>query len=87
MELYTDISSRCQALRADMTFRNIFELTCSQPERIAAHWLEGDEERSATFGDYRRMAMNYAQTLRSKLGANPVLDRIGEGGRGNKAND
>jgi 8-amino-7-oxononanoate synthase/acyl carrier protein len=68
MELYTDISSRCQALRADMTFRNIFELTCSQPERIAAHWLEGDEERSATFGDYRRMAMNYAQTLRSKLG-------------------
>ena len=68
MELYTDISSRCQALRADMTFKNIFELTCSQPERIAAHWLEGDEERSATFGDYRRMAMNYAQTLRSKLG-------------------
>ena len=68
MELYTDISSRCQALRADMTFKNIFELTCSQPERIAAHWLEGDKERSATFGDYRRMAMNYAQTLRSKLG-------------------
>ena len=68
MDYQTDIRARCQALRQDMTLRRIFELTCENKDRIAARWLENDEERSATFGDYAQMATNYASFLENALG-------------------
>ena len=72
MELKTDISARCEALRQDMTLRRIFELTCENGERVAAHWLEGDQERSATFGELAQKAADYAQFLRKALKDKPV---------------
>ena len=68
MVLFTDIPARCQALRQDMTLEKIYSLTVENPERVAAHWLEGDQERSATFGDYDRLTKNYAAYLREALG-------------------
>jgi len=44
MVLSTDINARCEALRKDMTLRKVFELSCENADRIAAHWLEGNEE-------------------------------------------
>ena len=69
MVLFTDISARCEALRQDMTLEKIFQLTCENPERVAAHWLEGDEERFATFGDYKQKTEDYAQYLSQALGS------------------
>ncbi len=68
MVLSTDINARCEALRKDMTLRKVFELSCENADRIAAHWLEGNEERSATFGDFRRMSGDFAASLRKSLG-------------------
>jgi 8-amino-7-oxononanoate synthase/acyl carrier protein len=68
LKLTTDISARCEALRKNRTFQTIFDLTCENPERIAAHWLEGNEERSCTFGDYRQKTKDYAQYLLKELG-------------------
>jgi len=68
MALITDISARCQALRQDMTLARIYDLTVENPQRVAAHWLEGDTERSATFADYKRQTVNYAAFLRDRLG-------------------
>lgn len=67
LSLTTDITARCEALRQHMSLKTIFHLTCENPERIAAHWLEGDEEKHATFGDYRQTAFNYAQYLKDQL--------------------
>lgn len=69
MELFTDIVARCDALRGEMTFENIFRLTCENPERIAAHWLEGDTEHSLTFGEYQDMTRSYAAYLSKALGS------------------
>ena len=68
MELMTDINARCEALRGDMTFKKIFELSCENKDRVAAHWLEADQERSATFGELRDKARDYGQFLRKALG-------------------
>ncbi len=68
MVLFTDIVARCDTLRTEMTFKKIFELTVENPERLAAHWLEGDKERSWTFGDYEHQTRNYAAYLDKALG-------------------
>ena len=64
----TDISARCETLRQDMTLQNIFNLTVENPERIAAHWLENDQEKSMTFGEYKQRASDFAVYLQKALG-------------------
>ena len=68
MQLITDISARCEALRQQMTFEKIWELTCENPDRVAAHWLDGDVEKAATYGQLKEKARDYGQYLRDRLG-------------------
>ena len=68
MELFTDITARCEALRQDMTLENIYALTNQNPERIAAHYLEGNEEKSLTFAQYDKTVTSWAVFLGQALG-------------------
>lgn len=68
MELYTDIAARCQALRADMTLKNIYALINENPHRIAAHYLENDEEKAITFQQYDSMVKSWSVYLTEILG-------------------
>ncbi len=65
-----DISARSQALRQDMSMRTLYDITTSEQDLVAARWLEGDEERSLTFGDYRAQTMACAAYLTDAIGAN-----------------
>ena len=69
MELFTDITARCEALRQDMTLKNIYALTNENPDRVAAHYLDGNEEKSITFGQYEGRVKAYAAYLSEALGA------------------
>ena len=68
MELFTDITARCEALRQDMTLENIYALTNQNPDRIAAHYLEGNEEKSLTFAQYDKTVTSWAAFLGQALG-------------------
>ncbi|MGI6694687.1 MAG: aminotransferase class I/II-fold pyridoxal phosphate-dependent enzyme [Christensenellales bacterium] len=74
MELYTDITARCQALRKHMTLKNIYALINENPDRVAAHYLEGDEEKTITFRQYDRMVNSWSAYLLRTLGR----DRLGK---------
>ena len=63
-----DISARSEALRRDMTMANLFAITVSEGDMIAAHWLGGDEEKSLTFAQMREKAMDYGALLRRAIG-------------------
>ncbi|MDD4080561.1 MAG: aminotransferase class I/II-fold pyridoxal phosphate-dependent enzyme [Eubacteriales bacterium] len=68
MELFTDITARCEALRQDMTLKNIYALTNENPDRVAAHYLEGDEEKSITFARYDQWVRAFAAYFAKALG-------------------
>ncbi len=68
MELITDITARCEALRQDKSLRNIYALTNQNPDRVAAHYLENDEEKTITFAQYGRMVGAWAAFLASAAG-------------------
>ena len=68
MNATIDIAARSQALRENKTLQGIFEITCSQPDLIASHYLENDEEKSITFGEYRTRVMDAAAYFRKALG-------------------
>ncbi len=68
MELFTDITGRCEALRGDMTLEKIYALTNENPGRVAAHYLEGDEEKTITFAQYDRMVASWAAFLSAAFG-------------------
>lgn len=68
MELFTDITARCEALRRDMTLENIYALTNADPSRVAAHYLEGDEEKTITFAQYDRLIASWAAYLARAFG-------------------
>ncbi|NLB37959.1 MAG: AMP-binding protein, partial [Clostridiales bacterium] len=69
MNATIDIAARSQQLRENKTLQGIFDITCSDPALIAAHYLEGDEEKSITFGEYRTRAMDAAAFLQRALGS------------------
>lgn len=69
MELFTDITARCEALRQDMTLRKIYALTNENPGRVAAHYLEGDSEKSLTFAQYDAWVRAFAAHFSGALGA------------------
>ena len=68
MELFTDITARCEALRGDMTLKKIYALTNENPSRVAAHYLDGDEEKSITFAQYETMVKSWSAFLSGALG-------------------
>lgn len=67
MAIY-DIMKKSQALRQDMSLRNLFELTCSYEDAAAAMELVEDQERIVTFAQYREWTRNYAAYLQNAIG-------------------
>ncbi len=68
MPYTTDIMGRSNSLRQSMTLKNLFDITCSQGERPASHWLEGEQDRLYTYGDLRQKSLDYAAYLAQQLG-------------------
>lgn len=63
-----DISARSELLRRDMTMANLFAITVSEGDLVAAHWLEDDEEKSLTFAQMKDISMDYGAYLRRAIG-------------------
>ena len=62
------VLDRSEKLRENMTLENLFALITGEKDRVAARYLEKDEERAITFGEYRERAFACAAALRKALG-------------------
>ena len=64
----SEVLARSQKLRENMSLQNLFELISGDEDRVAARYLEKDEEKAITFGEYRKQAFACAAALRTALG-------------------
>ena len=64
----SEVLARSEKLREKMTLQNLFELICGDGGKVAARWLEKDEEKSVTFAEYKAKSFAVAAMLRSVLG-------------------
>ena len=64
----SEILARSQKLREKMTLENLFSIVFSDENRVAARYLEGDEEKIITYGEYRKKSLAIAHLLRSAIG-------------------
>ena len=62
----SDVLARSARLRENMTLENLFHIICSSGERVAARYLEGDEERQITYAEYEQKAYAVAAFLRNQ---------------------
>ena len=51
---------KCGLMEQNSTLRGFFDILCADADAPAAYWLEGEEERSFTFGDLRAAALECA---------------------------
>ncbi|MBQ9264364.1 MAG: aminotransferase class I/II-fold pyridoxal phosphate-dependent enzyme [Clostridia bacterium] len=65
----SEVLARSEKLRENMTLENLFELISGEKDRVAARYLEKDEEKTITFGEYRERTFACAALLRNALGA------------------
>ena len=63
-----DIPHRGELLKGDMTLENLFNITVSDGDLVAARWLEEDREQALTFTQYKDMAYDYAAYLQKSIG-------------------
>ena len=64
----SNVLARSEQLRENMTLQNLFDLICREEGKVAARYLEGDEERAVTFGEYKARAFACAAYLRGMIG-------------------
>ena len=64
----SEVLARSEKLREKMTLQNLFERICGDGGKVAARWLEKDEEKSVTFAEYKAKSFAVAAMLRSVLG-------------------
>ncbi len=64
----SEVLARSEKLREKMTLQNLFDLICGDGSKVAARWLEKDEEKSVTFAEYKTKTYAVAAFLRSALG-------------------
>ena len=62
------VLDRSRKLRDNMTLENLFELISEDKDKIAARYLDKDEEMTVTFGQYRERAFACGAMLRTALG-------------------
>ena len=65
----SEVLIRSEKLRENMTLENLFEIICGQGDKVAARYLEGDEERTITYAEYKERTYACAAALRAALGA------------------
>ena len=62
-----EIIARSKNLQQNMTLENLFSIICSNPDKVAARYLEGDEEKAITYAQYKEKAMAMAQYINGIL--------------------
>ena len=62
-----EILARSKNLQQNMTMENLFSIICSNPDKVAARYLEGDEEKAITYAQYKAKAMAFAQYITKSL--------------------
>ena len=56
-----EILLRSQNLQQNMTLENLFSIICSAPEKVAARYMEGQEDKEINYAQYKAMALSCAQ--------------------------
>ena len=64
----SDVLARSARLREQMTLRNLFDLITEREDQTAARYLEKDEEKAITFGEYRQRAFACGAALLTAMG-------------------
>ncbi|MBQ4075041.1 MAG: aminotransferase class I/II-fold pyridoxal phosphate-dependent enzyme [Clostridia bacterium] len=64
----SEILERSARLREKMTLENLFKIICSSGDKVAARYLEGDEEKTITYAEYKHRAYGIGHFLRSAIG-------------------
>jgi len=64
----SNVLARSEKLRGNMTLQNLFGLICEDGDKAAARYLEGNEEKTITFGQYRDRSFACAAFLEGALG-------------------
>lgn len=62
------VLDRSAKLRENMSLENLFNIVCSSGDKVAARYLEGDEERQITYADYEKNTYATAAFLRKIIG-------------------
>ena len=64
----SEVLARSERLRENMTLENLFEIISGDGEKVAARYLDGNEEKEITYAEYRRRVFACGKMLRAKLG-------------------
>ena len=64
----SNVLDRTERLRANMTLENLFSIITENEDAVAAHYIRDGEEKSITYGDYRRRSFAAAAYLSEALG-------------------
>ena len=63
-----EILLRSQNLQQNMTLENLFSIICSAPEKVAARYMEGQEDKEINYAQYKAMSLSCAQYINTRLG-------------------
>ena len=63
-----EILLRSKKLQQNMTLENLFSIACSNPEKVAARYREGNIDREINYAQYRAQALAAARHINILLG-------------------
>ena len=66
----SEVLARSNQLRENMTLQNLFSILCADGDKVAARYLDGDEEKAITYGEYKERTFACAAMLRAAIGEN-----------------
>ena len=58
-----EILARSKKLQQNMTLENLFSIVCSNPDKVAARYLEGDVEKQITYAENKARTMAVAHHI------------------------
>ena len=64
-----NLKTKSARLQKSMTLENLFSIIFSDGSAVAARYLEGDAEKTITYGEYRDKSFAVADALQKRLGA------------------
>ncbi len=64
-----EILLRSKKLQQNMTLENLFSIICSNPDKVAARYMEGNGEKAITYGENMRRSRNHAHHINARLSA------------------
>ena len=64
----SEVLARSNQLRENMTLQNLFDILCADGDKVAARYLDGDEEKAVTYAEYKERTLACAAMLRAAIG-------------------